>query len=42
MTNYLKKSWLMMFALPVLAGGIMSCSDDDGYSADGSRKTVHY
>jgi hypothetical protein len=33
MTNYLKKSWLMMFALPVLAGGIMSCSDDDGYSA---------
>ena len=33
MTNYLKKSWLMMFALPVLAGGLMSCSDDDGYSA---------
>lgn len=33
MTNYLKKSWLMAFALPLMAGGVMSCSDDDGYSA---------
>ncbi len=33
MTNYLKKSWLMAFALPMLLGSMMSCSSDEGYSA---------
>lgn len=32
-TNYLKKSWLMAFVFPAFMGGVMSCSDDDGYSA---------
>ena len=29
MTNFLKRSWLHALALPVLLGGILSCSDDD-------------
>lgn len=33
MTNYLKKCWLVALVIPVMAGSVLSCSSDDGYSA---------
>lgn len=41
MTNYLRKNCLLALAFPVLMGGVMSCSSDDGYSAvDNQAPTI--